>query len=114
MFIYFISKFLCGNIEKKKRLLYKERAVEFGVVDANGCRCPLDYVHLPLIPVTALEITVRLKGKAKEGDAFYQITELVASVANELDLFKAKDGDKVRNELRIVEADFLQYVDGFR
>lgn len=103
-----------GNIEKRKRLLYKERAVEFEVIDANGCRCPLDYVHLPRIPVTASEITVCLKGKAKESDAFDRIAELVAPVVNELDPFKAKDDDKVRNELRIVEADFLQYVDGLK
>jgi hypothetical protein len=51
-----------------------------------------------------------LKGTATESDAFGQITELAAPVANELDLYKAKDGDKVRSELRIVEIDFLQHL----
>lgn len=76
----------------------------------------LGYVHLPLRPVDgssplapeASKITIRLKGAASENNQFGQITELAQPVANELDLFKAKDADKVNNELRIVEADFLQ------
>lgn len=78
----------------------------------------LGYVHLPLAPVNdasgrticpaASKITIRLKGTSSDSNAFGQITELTAPVANELDLFKAKDGDKVNHELRIVEADFLQ------
>lgn len=79
----------------------------------------LGYVHLPLSPINdpagrticpvSNRITIRLKGTASDSDAFGQITELAAPVANELDLFKAKDGDKVKSELRIVEADFLQW-----
>jgi len=72
----------------------------------------LGYVHLPVKPTVASKVTIRLKGTATESDAFGQITELAAPVANELDLFKAKDGDKVRSELRIVEIDFLQHVEG--
>ncbi|MCQ2195929.1 MAG: DUF4982 domain-containing protein [Bacteroidaceae bacterium] len=69
----------------------------------------LGYVHLAMAnPTEASSIIIRLKGAATSDDAFGQITELVAPVANELDLFKAKDGDKVRSELRIVECDFLQ------
>ncbi len=76
----------------------------------------LGYVHLPLKPADgsssvaplASKLTIRLKGSASDSNQFGQITELAAPVANELDLFKAKDGDKVRSELRIVEADFLQ------
>lgn len=98
----------------RKRSYPLEIYADSTLVWSGNTALSLGYVHLPLVPVTASEITVRLKGKAQEGDAFDQITELVAPVANELDLFKAKDGDKVRNELRIVEADFLQYVDGFR
>ncbi len=69
----------------------------------------LGYVHLPLDHkgAKASSITIRLKGTATDSEAFGQITELAAPVANELDLFKAKDGDKVRAELRIVECDFL-------
>ncbi len=68
----------------------------------------LGYVHLPVKqPIKAKTITIRLKGTATSEEAFGQITELVAPVANELDLYKAKDGDKVRSELRIVECDFL-------
>lgn len=69
----------------------------------------LGYVHLPIQkPARARTLTIRLKGTATSQEAFGQITELAAPVANELDLFKAKDGDKVRSELRIVECDFLQ------
>lgn len=69
----------------------------------------LGYVHLPIHhPVEAKSIMIRLKGAATNEEAFGQITELVAPVASELDLLKAKDGDKVRSELRIVECDFLQ------
>ena len=69
----------------------------------------LGYIHLNIEhPVLADEITIRLKGAAQEGDAFGQIVEVVEPKAGELDLFKAKDGDKTRNELRIVEIEFLE------
>jgi len=71
----------------------------------------LGYVHLPIsfAPV-ASSITIRLQGTATEKEAFGAITELAAPVANELDLYKAENGDKVNSELRIVECDLLQYV----
>lgn len=56
-------------------------------------------------------ITIKLKGTASDSDKYVNIKELVAPVANELDLFKAKDGDKVGNEMRIVECDLLQWID---
>lgn len=69
----------------------------------------LGYIHLDIEhPVMSDEITIRLKGAAQEGDAFGQIVEVVEPKAGELDLFKAKDGDKIRNELRIVEIEFLE------
>jgi hypothetical protein len=68
----------------------------------------LGYVHLPVKSTLCSRVTIRLKGTATESDAFGQITELTAPVANELDLYKAKDGDKVRSELRIVEVDLLK------
>lgn len=68
----------------------------------------LGYVHLKVKPVPAFEITIRLKGSSKEDDAFGQIVEVAAPVANELDLFKAKDGDKTNHELRIVEVEFKE------
>lgn len=68
----------------------------------------LGYVHLNVKPVRTDKITIRLKGASTDSDDFGQITELAAPVANELDLFKAKDGDKTRNELRIVEVEFLE------
>ena len=69
----------------------------------------LGYIHLNIEhPVLADEITIRLKGAAQEGDAFGQIVEVVEPKAGELDLFKVKDGDKTRNELRIVEIEFLE------
>ncbi len=51
---------------------------------------------------------IRLKGATQDSDAFGQIVEMVEPAAGELDLFKAKDGDKTRNELRIVEIEFLE------
>lgn len=78
----------------------------------------LGYVSLPLKstdsskkPIQVSKITIRLKGASTESEAFGQITELAAPVANELDLYKAKDGDKVKSELRIVEIDLLQHLD---
>ncbi len=69
----------------------------------------LGYIHLNIEhPVQSDEITIRLKGAAQEGDAFGQIVEVVEPKAGELDLFKAKDGEKTRNELRIVEVEFLE------
>ncbi|RHH45228.1 DUF4982 domain-containing protein [Phocaeicola plebeius] len=68
----------------------------------------LGYVHLKVKPIPASEITIRLKSSSKEDDAFGQIVEVAAPVANELDLFKAKDGDKTNHELRIVEVEFKE------
>lgn len=68
----------------------------------------LGYVHLKVKPVLTNEITIRLKGASKESDAFGQIIEVAAPVANELDLYKAKDGDKTNHELRIVEIEFKE------
>ncbi len=69
----------------------------------------LGYVHLPLRPVQASTITIRLKGSAKSDDAFSGITELVAPVEGELDLYKSQDADS-KNELRIVEVEFLKWL----
>ena len=62
----------------------------------------LGYVHIPVRPTLTERMTIRLKGAAKENDAFGQITELAAETANSLD-----KGDKKGGRLRIVEADFL-------
>lgn len=69
----------------------------------------LGYVHLLIDnPVLADRVTIRLKGAAKDTDAFGQITEVAVAQAGELDLLKAKNGDKTNNELRIVEVEFLE------
>ncbi|MDE7347069.1 MAG: DUF4982 domain-containing protein [Muribaculaceae bacterium] len=68
----------------------------------------LGYVHLKTKPVRSREITIRLKGSTADSDAFGQIVEVVEPAAGELDLFKAKNGDKQGNELRIVEVNFLE------
>lgn len=68
----------------------------------------LGYVHLNTRPVLARKITLKLKGTIVNSDAFGQIVEVVEPAAGELDLFKAKDGDKTGNELRIVEINFLE------
>ena len=79
----------------------------------------LGYVHLHLPSSTfsstksisdlsSSSITIRLQGTASDNDQYGNVKELAEPVANELDLFKARDGDQVRSELRIVEVDFLQ------
>ncbi|MCD8167462.1 MAG: DUF4982 domain-containing protein [Bacteroides sp.] len=68
----------------------------------------LGYVHLDVKPVRTDTITIRLKGSTTEEDAFGQIVEL--EVPEELDLYKARDGAKTGNELRIVEVEFLETI----
>jgi hypothetical protein len=65
----------------------------------------LGYICLPIEPVRGRFVTVRLTGASEDKDAFGGIVEVAAPAAGELDLFKAKDGEKPRNELRIVEID---------
>ncbi len=68
----------------------------------------LGYIHLNLKPVTADRFTIRLKGAGETSDRFGQIVEVAAPAAGELDLFKAKNGDKINHELRIVEIEFKE------
>ena len=69
----------------------------------------LGYVHIrPTNLITADEITIRLRGAGADEDAFDGIVEVTAPAAGELDLFKAKDGGETKNELRIVEIEFLE------
>lgn len=69
----------------------------------------LGYVHLkPVKAVKTDEITIRLKGAGKDKDAFGGIVEVTEPAAGELDLFKAKSGGETKNELRIVEIEFLE------
>ncbi|MBP5680542.1 MAG: beta-galactosidase, partial [Bacteroidales bacterium] len=68
----------------------------------------LGYIHLtPTHKVCADEITIRLKGAGQDEDAFGGIVEVAEPAAGELDLFKARNGEKTKNELRIVEVEFL-------
>ena len=69
----------------------------------------LGYVHLtPTRRVETDEITIRLRGAGKDQDAFGGIVEVAEPAAGELDLFKAKDGAETKNELRIVEIEFIR------
>ena len=69
----------------------------------------LGYVHLkPRQAVETDKITIRLKGAGKDKDAFGGIVEVAEPAAGELDLFKAKNGGDTKNELRIVEVEFLE------
>ncbi|MCR4612372.1 MAG: DUF4982 domain-containing protein [Bacteroidaceae bacterium] len=69
----------------------------------------LGYVHLePTKRVKTDDITIRLKGAGDDNDAFGGIVEVAEPAAGELDLFKAKNGDKTRHELRIVEIELLE------
>lgn len=68
----------------------------------------LGYIHLNVKPVLTQEITIRLKGSSSEEDAFGQIVEVAAPVANELDLYKVDESKRAKYELRIVEIEFLE------
>ena len=71
----------------------------------------LGYVHLtPNKRVKTGEITIRLKGAGKDKDAFGGIVEVAEPAAGELDLFKAKNGGDTKNELRIVEIEFIERI----
>ena len=69
----------------------------------------LGYIHLvPTKRVKTDNITIRLKGAGKDKDAFGGIVEVAEPAAGELDLFKAKNGGNTKNELRIVEIEFIE------
>ncbi len=69
----------------------------------------LGYIHLkPTKAIKTNQITIRLKGAGKDKDAFGGIVEVAEPAAGELDLFKAKNGGEAKNELRIVEIEFLE------
>lgn len=68
----------------------------------------LGYICIPFAATKGRFVTIRLTGASKEEDSFGGIVEVAAPAAGELDLFKAKNGDKAKNELRIVEIEFLK------
>ena len=71
----------------------------------------LGYVHLkPQRRVKTKEITIRLRGAGKDEDAFGGIVEVAEPAAGELDLFKARNGGDTKNELRIVEIEFIEKI----
>ena len=49
-----------------------------------------------------------LNVKLQSDDIMLSIVEVAAPAAGELDLFKAKNGDKTNHELRIVEIEFKE------
>ncbi len=68
----------------------------------------LGYVHLtPDKRVETDELTIRLRGESKDEDAFEGIVEVAEPADRELDLLKAKNGGDTKNELRIVEIEFI-------
>ena len=72
----------------------------------------LGYVHLPIdSPVLSDVYTIRLKGASSSNSSFSKIVELdqenKKQPAEELDLYKSKNGSKVGGQLRIVEIEFL-------
>ncbi len=71
----------------------------------------LGYISLFITnPVKARTYTIRQTGASADKDAFGQITELAGGAATELDLYKTPGSEKVKGELRIVEADFLSMI----
>ena len=68
-------------------------------------------MHLkPQRRVKTKEITIRLRGAGKDEDAFGGIVEVAEPAAGELDLFKARNGGDTKNELRIVEIEFIEKI----
>ncbi len=71
----------------------------------------LGYVHLPIEhPVLSNTITIKLTGASEAAEGFGGIVELAKPENKDLDLYKAKDGDKVKHELRIVEVEFKEHL----
>ena len=71
----------------------------------------LGYIHLkPFKQVKTDEITIRLKGAGVDKDAFSGIVEVAEPTAGELELFKSPNDGETKNDLRIVEIDFLEYL----
>ena len=71
----------------------------------------LGYIHLkPTQQVKTDEITIRLKGAGKDKDAYGGIVEVTQPTAGELDLYKAKNDGNTKNELRIVEIEFIETI----
>ena len=69
----------------------------------------LGYVHLNINePVRSNQITIRLKGNTSDQDAFGQIVEVAAKAANDMELEAKKS--KSKNDLRIVEIEFLESI----
>jgi hypothetical protein len=68
----------------------------------------LGYVNIPFTATKGRFVKIQLTGANKEEDAFGGIVEVAAAAAGELDMFKAKDGDKARNELRVVEVEVYE------
>lgn len=67
----------------------------------------LGYVHLNIEkPVHANTITIRLKGNTSDKDAFGQLIEVEAKAANKMELEKSSS----KNQLRIIEAEFLETI----
>lgn len=67
----------------------------------------LGYVHLNIDkPVRANTITIRLKGNTSDKDAFGQLIEVEAKAANKMELEKSSS----KNQLRIIEAEFLETI----
>ncbi len=70
----------------------------------------LGYVHLLIDkPIRSDLITLKLKGATVDSDAFGQIIEVAEAQAGKLDLLDGKK--KKKNELRIVEIEFLETLD---
>lgn len=70
----------------------------------------LGYVHLLIDkPIRSDLITIKLKGATVDSDAFGQIIEVTEAQAGKLDLLDGKK--KKKNELRIVEIEFLETLD---
>ena len=70
----------------------------------------LGYVHLLIDkPIRSDLITIKLKGATVDSDAFGQIIEVAEAQAGKLDLLDGKK--KKKNELRIVEIEFLETLD---
>ena len=72
----------------------------------------LGYVHIPIAhPIKAHSYTIRQTGAAETKDGFKGIVEVAATTAGELDLYRTPSSEKLNNELRIVEIEFLHQIE---
>jgi len=70
----------------------------------------LGYILIPIEPTVGEEVTIQLTGAGTEKDAFQNVIELSGN--KELDGFRMPENSNTEGQLRIIEVELFQNVDG--